>query len=171
MELNVAFTGYRPEKLPFIESDTDPMYSAFREAHKGLVKHLIGLGCTCFFSGVAKGFDTWAAEDVLYWKREYPHIRLVCAVPFPGQADAWLPSERQRREKILAAADEVVTVCPQYQKGCYYERNRYMVDRSDVLVAAFDGKPGGTAYTVDYARSEGLTVLQINPATAEIIRL
>ena len=171
MELNVVFTGYRPEKLPFSESYKDPAYLRFREAHKGLVEHLVRLGCTCFFSGVAKGFDTWAAEDVLFWKQTYPHIRLVCAVPFPGQADGWQPEECRRREQILAAADRVVTVCPQYRKGCYYERNRFMVDRSDVLVAAFDGKSGGTAYTVEYAQSQGLTVLQIDPSTAEIVRL
>ena len=171
MELNVAFTGYRPEKLPFVESDTDPVYRAFRDANRGLVKHLIDLGCVNFFSGVAKGFDLWAAEDVLFWRQAYRHIRLTCAVPFPEQAASWSPAEVERYARILTAADEVVTVCPRYQKGCYYERNRYMVDRSDVLVAAFDGKPGGTAYPVDYARSQGLVILQINPATAEIVRL
>ena len=171
MELNVTFTGYRPEKMPFTESERDPMYQRFREAHRDLVRHLISLDCVVFFSGVARGFDTWAAEDVLYWKQTYPHVHLACAIPFSDQAKDWSESDVQRRERILSSASYVHTVSPQYRKGCFYERNRYMVDRSDVLVAAFDGKPGGTAYTVEYALSQGLTVLQINPMTAEIIRL
>ena len=171
MEFNVAFTGYRPEKMPFIESEANPQYTAFRAAHRGLVEHLIKQDCVNFFCGMARGFDLWAAEDVLYWRRTYPHIRLLCALPFPGQASSWSDSERARWERVLAAADGSHTVCPAYHKGCFHERNRYMVDRSDVLVAAFDGKPGGTAYTVDYARELGLAILQINPATAEIIRI
>ena len=39
-----------------------------------------------------------------------------------------------------------------------------MVDKADVVVAAFDGKPGGTAYTVDYAIKHDRIVIGINPS-------
>ena len=43
-----------------------------------------------------------------------------------------------------------------------------MVDKADVVVCAFNGKSGGTAYTVDYALKQNKIVIQINPETSEV---
>ena len=40
-------------------------------------------------------------------------------------------------------------------------RNRYMVDRSSLLLACYNGTPGGTMSTILYAERQGLEVLQI----------
>ena len=37
-------------------------------------------------------------------------------------------------------------------------RNRYMVDASRILIAAFDGRPGGTARTLEYAALRKLEI-------------
>ena len=159
----VAFTGYRPEKLPFRERENDVAYLRFRKSLYRIIARLAELGYTEFISGVAMGFDTWVAEDVLRLKAENREVRLECAIPFPEQADKWRHADRVRRERILDAADEVVTVCEEYAKNSFFRRNRYMVDRSDVVVCCFDGKTGGTAYTVEYARRQGKIIIQINP--------
>lgn len=54
----VAFTGYRPEKMPFQESKKDKRYLAFRAILSRVISRLIELGGTYFISGVARGFDT-----------------------------------------------------------------------------------------------------------------
>ena len=61
----VAFTGYRPEKMPFVESKKDEAYLKFRKRQLQVIERLIERGCTHFISGVAMGFDTWVAEDIL----------------------------------------------------------------------------------------------------------
>ncbi len=159
----VAFTGYRPDKLPFRESDTDESYLRFRRILYKIICRLIELGYTDFVSGVALGFDTWVAEDVLRLRAEHRDVTLECAVPFPSQADKWRERDRIRRERILAAADSVVTTSPTYTPHAFFHRNRYMVDEADAVVCCYDGKSGGTAYTVDYARQAGKTIIQINP--------
>ena len=40
-------------------------------------------------------------------------------------------------------------------------RNRYMVDASRILIAAFDGRPGGTARTLGYAARRKLEIIQL----------
>lgn len=55
----VAFTGYRPEKMPFGESKTDEHYLKFREVQMRVITRLIERGYTDYISGVAQGFDTW----------------------------------------------------------------------------------------------------------------
>ena len=60
-----------------------------------------------------------------------------------------------------------------YPLGPIYKRllfrsNRYMVDKADVVVCAYDGQKGGTAYTVDYALKHNKIVIQINPSTCQV---
>ena len=38
-----------------------------------------------------------------------------------------------------------------------------MVDHADLLLAAYDGKPGGTAGTIAYAKRRGVKVLRLPP--------
>ena len=38
-----------------------------------------------------------------------------------------------------------------------------MVDGADAIVCCYDGKTGGTAYTIDYAKRQGKVIIQINP--------
>ena len=45
-----------------------------------------------------------------------------------------------------------------YAPGCFHQRNRYMVDKADCVIAVWDGTPGGTGYTVAYAREKGVPV-------------
>ncbi len=165
----VAFTGYRPEKMPFVESPYDEGYRRFRESQAIMLRMLLDRGYTRFAVGMAQGFDTWVAEDVLALKAAHPEwgLSLYCAVPFPGQDAVWPAADRARYRAILARADEVVTVCPAYSRDCYFIRNRHMVDMADVLIAAYDGKRGGTQYTVRYAYGKGLRVICIHPETGK----
>ena len=82
----VAFTGYRPEKMPFVESKKDEAYLKFRKRQLQVIERLIERGCTHFISGVAMGFDTWVAEDILVLQKNNSSLELECAIPFPGQA-------------------------------------------------------------------------------------
>ena len=44
----VAFTGYRPEKMPFVESKKDEAYLKFRKRQLQVIERLIERGCTHF---------------------------------------------------------------------------------------------------------------------------
>jgi len=69
---------------------------------------------------------------------------------------------------VLKAADRIKLISPEYHRGCYHARNRYMVDNADRVIAVYDGSSsGGTAYTVDYARKQGKEIIIINPFTLE----
>ena len=104
-------------------------------------------------------------------RRKTKKITLECVIPFPGQADSWEKADQRRRYNILTAADKAVITSEQYNRGCFFTRNRYMVDNADVVVCAFNGKSGGTAYTVDYALKQNKIVIQIDPETSEVSML
>lgn len=166
--MKVAFTGYRPEKMPFAESETDANYLLFRNREMQVIERLVERGCTHFISGMAMGFDTWVAEDVLQLKKRNKALTLECAIPFPDQAKGWKKESQKRRADIIAKSDVQTLVSEFFTRGCFHARNRYMVDRADVVVCAYSGQKGGTAYTVDYALKQDKIVVQIDPTTTVV---
>ena len=130
----VAFTGYRPEKMPFQESKRDKHYLAFRSVLSRVITRLIELGETYFISGVARGFDTWVAEEILELRKEHKSIQLECAIPFPGQADSWEKGEQKRRYKILTATDESVITSEHFNRGSEYQFTRLISPHFHCLV-------------------------------------
>ena len=55
----------------------------------------------------------------------------------------------------------MVYVSRQYTRGCMHERNRHLVDNSSVCVCYLNRESGGTAYTVDYAKKQGLEIINL----------
>ena len=46
-------------------------------------------------------------------------------------------------------------------RNCMMKRNMFLVDSSSMCVAYFNGKPGGTSNTVNYANKTGVPVLNL----------
>ncbi len=148
-----CFTGHRD----IAQSE----YEAISAAILNTVQLLYEKGFRHFICGGAVGFDTIAAVTLLNCKRLFPALRLVIARPCPEQSDKWPLASRALYARILERADEVVTLSPHYTKSCMLERNRYMVDRSALLVAYVRSESGGSAYTRRYAEKKGLTVINL----------
>jgi len=163
-----AFTGYRPSKMPWGYDETDARCVEFRFRLREALEYLIGQGYTDFMSGGALGFDQMAAEIVLSLREKYPWVRLVMVIPFDGQADKWSREQRGRWLEIIEASDRVIRISHEYDKGVFFKRNHYLVENADLLLAAFDGQPGGTAGTVAYAKRHGVRVVRIPPVRAPI---
>lgn len=159
----VAFTGHRPEKMPWgnDEASSDALIYKFRL--RETLEYLIGQGYVNFLSGGARGFDTIAAEMVISLREVYPWIRLMMILPCADQADRWNLEDRKRWENIVVNSDHVETLTPVYDRGCMFRRNRYLVDHSDMILAAYDGySNGGTAMTLDYAHRKGRKVRRLS---------
>jgi uncharacterized phage-like protein YoqJ len=128
------------------------------------VEEQIDAGCRVFYCGMARGIDTLAAQIVLGLREGTPELqlKLIAVCPHRDQAARWSADDKGMYAKLLILADEVVVLSEKYVPGCYHLRNRYMVDRSDVVIAGFDGvTPGGTAWTVAYARKKGRRIVLV----------
>ena len=164
-----AFTGHRPQKLPWGFDESDPRCFEFRFRLRVALEYLIGQGYTDFMSGGAQGFDLMAAQIVLSLRESYPWIRLIMVIPFDGQADRWSEEQRQRRQAVIEASDRVVHISREYDRGVFFRRNHYLVNAADLVLAAYDGQGGGTAATLAYAREHGVKVLCLSPARSPIV--
>ena len=85
-----AFTGHRPQNLPFGFREDDERCIALKETLKKQIISLItDENVTHFISGMALGVDMYAAEIVLELKKTYPGITLESAIPCETQAAKW----------------------------------------------------------------------------------
>lgn len=164
-----CFSGYRPEKMPFRTYDPDAV-QALEAALDRAVEHAVSQGYHTFLSGMAAGFDIWAAEAVIR-ARAHHDIRLLCAVPHDHQSDRFPPSWKKRYNVCLVNSDAVRVFASNYFSGCFSVRNRFMVDSSSLLICYFDGQAGGTAQTVHYAQSSGLYIINLSPHTYDQLSL
>ena len=97
-----------------------------------------------------------------------PDVTIEAAVPFAGQADRWPAADQARRLALLDQCDLETVVQHTYTPGCMGRRNRYMVDRSSLLLAVYDGTPrGGTMNTLAYAMRQGVQTV-ILPVEEEV---
>ena len=155
MAKNCCFTGHRPQGFPYQYGVDRKKHNAYLKMLKAKIKLAITeYGITNFISGMALGTDLDFAETVLKLKNKYP-ITLECAIPCPNQTLKWNSSDILRYENILKRADEINLISEQYTPECMLKRNRYMVDKSELVIAVFNGiEKGGTWYTISYAKRE-----------------
>jgi len=162
-----CFSGYRPEKLPWREDEGDTCCLDLKFRIYEQITDIYESGITNFICGMARGSDTYFAEAVLSFKETHDDVTLEAAIPFREQAVRWAAEDISRYNEILDKCDIITYVSEEYSPDCMYKRNRYMVDRSSVVLCVYDGIAGGTSQTLKYAQKRGLEVRVLEPSTSD----
>lgn len=148
-EKSVCITGHR-----ILPSDFS------REELKDCLLGCVKEGYLCYYVGMALGFDLVCFEELLKIKRDYP-VKIVACIPCGDQAERYPAAQKEKYRELCDRADETVVLHERYEEGCMQERNRYMVDRSERVVAYLKHVGGGTYYTVRYAVEHGKEVIYL----------
>lgn len=99
--LKCAFTGHRPQNLPFRFNETDERCLRLKaELRKLIVQMIEQKNVTHFISGMALGIDTYAAEIVLDLKSQFPFVTL-------GGAEGSRTPVRKRFDKTFSGRSQV----------------------------------------------------------------
>ncbi len=161
-----CFTGHRPGKLPWRYREEDSGCISLKRRIDDAVEAAYQEGYRHFLCGMAQGCDLYFCEAVLALRSRHPDVTVEAAIPCPTQAEGWPPDQRTRYERLVGACDFETLVSDRYTSSCMQRRDRYMVDHASLLIAAFDGSPGGTRYTLEYAMRQGLQIVDL-PITKE----
>ena len=146
----VAGTGHRPNKLGGYG------HAARAKLVNVATAWLLEQKPDKVISGGALGWDQALAEAAIDLD-----IPLVMALPFEGFECKW-PRESQEFLHSLMNPAEVVFVCePGYAPWKMQERNKWMVDNSDTVLALWNGTDGGTANCVKYATKVGKPIINL----------
>ncbi len=161
VEETCCFTGHRPEKLPWRTNEKDPRCLAVKARLAEELERAYGLGKRHFICGMARGADLYFCEAALDLRQRLEGVTVEAALPCEEQAARWSEEERNRYFSLVSRCDVETMVQRHYSRDCMLRRDRYMVDRSSLLLAVYNGTLGGTMYTIGYAVKRGLEVVTI----------
>ncbi|MBD5585657.1 MAG: DUF1273 domain-containing protein [Clostridia bacterium] len=145
-----AFTGHR-----ILQKDFD--YNLLDK----VIFNLVSGGTKTFFCGMAMGFDLTCAESVLNLKKDNKNIELIAVVPCRNQEEKYPEKTRERYRRAIEKCDKIITLSEEYYDGCMFVRDRFLVDNCDVLISYQRRKKGGTSYTVNYAKSKDVNIIEL----------
>ena len=131
------------------------------EHTKAIVTLLVSKGFKYFGAGDALGFDTIAAQAVLSVKETHPEVKLILVLPCENQTKYWKQQDIDVYNEIKLRADKVKVLAPHYYNKKKKKRNRHIVDCSSACICFLTKHEGGTAYTVDYAKQNGLEIINV----------
>ena len=141
-EKTCCMTGHR--SIPSDRTD------AVRQDLERTVHQAIAGGYTAFISCFADGVDLMFAEIVSRAMQDNPKIKLIAAIPYRKRLETL--QKRERAKALIEQCAEIYVAAEEYQPSVYVKRNRYMVERSDRVIAVYDGRDsGGTVGTIRLA--------------------
>jgi hypothetical protein len=161
--LRIGVTGHRTlDRLEILAPLVENAIRQLKELVTDSPEADIGLVTV---SSLAEGADRLVAELVL----KIPGSRLEVALPFPVDdycQDFSDPASRKQFDELFAGASERWTAPVKANRDEAYEMaGHYVVDRSDVLIALWDGEPargqGGTGAIVGYARERRVPLVWV----------
>ena len=156
----VCFTGHRPERLPQNLGELIRMTDRLDDAIEAAIQR----GKVNFVSGCMSGWDTIAAEQVIQLREKYPQIQCILVLPFEKDFfnnKNWTPAWEAWFMRVFKNADYKTSLSAKARKGIYFERDRVIVDMASEVITYYDGGPGGTKYTLEYAAKKHLSVVNI----------
>lgn len=118
-------------------------------------------GCRTFIAGGAIGFDTLVAREVIRFRISHPDVTLKLALPCVNQEANWTEEQKSAYAYTLAAADEIIYISDEYTDTCMKERNRYLAEHADLLIAYVSRAASGAGQTVRMAKERGVRVYNL----------
>ena len=155
-------TGHRPKGFPFPYDIDNEYFNTYLDVLDDIVEDLMYEGYTHFISGMADGVGLDFASIIVGISNRFEGIVLESALPYPLRTTSKESESDEIRHFLVNASQKITVVSPQYFKGCMQKRNRYMVDKSDLVLAVWNGEErGGTWDTISYARKKGKPIRYI----------
>ena len=149
--MRVAVTGHRPNKIGGYSEENFLRLTAFAK------KVFTEISPAGIITGMAQGWDMAAAQAAIELQLPW-----VAAIPCDGQERPWPMAAQTHYRELLTQATKVVYVSQaSYASHLMMARNRWMIDRCHLLVALWDGTPGGTGNAVRYAQSINRPIKQV----------
>lgn len=142
MQKTCSVTGHRTLPPPKLRYIAERLPQEIRTTYSD--------GYTHFIMGGAAGADLLFARLVCKFREQGHPLTLEVDIPYRNR----LKSPEPELRMILLKCDKITVIAEEYAPSCFMARNRDMVQKSDRIIAVYDGRErGGTFFTVRYARA------------------
>lgn len=174
MERSCAVTGQSPIRFKFKYNENN---SLCKKVKRVMMEQFVNLhddqGVSVFYVGGTLGIDMWAGEIILRLKEKpgYGDIELMVVLPFKNHDRAWDERSKKRMAFLLKHCREHFIIGERDCRESYINRNCFMVNHADYLLAVTNYMPGFNVkipQMVAYALEKKKTIIYVNADTAEV---
>ena len=146
----VAFAGHREVYQSSVKERLDELLEKLAVEHKELQFYVGGMG----------EFDSLAASSVRMLKKRHPSkdIQLVLVEPYMKQS---INRDKELLNRLYDTVLIPMELAEVHYKKAITERNRWMIDEADLLIAYVHRDFGGAYSSVKYARKQGKMVINV----------
>ena len=169
--LVVCGTGHRPDKLGNSWSVEHSISRSIQKEVYNWLKYILEhTDHLHVIAGGALGFDTHLALATLKLKQEVGNVALEIAVPHKNFNGKWSGDDKEVFKLIASMSDEIhyVSTNSEFSLNDLELRNRYMVRKSDIVLALWDGSNGGTSNAFHFANRNNKPIIWLKPKEFEI---
>lgn len=114
---------------------------------EALLKIKEKMGVTSFIMGLEEGAELLSAEQLLL----NGDCSLECALAFEEQSSSYSHKERERFFTILEKCNKITLTSQKRDFGCKNKRDRYMIEKSDIVLCFWDKYSPYTGELLQYA--------------------
>ncbi len=158
-----AILGSPPVTFPWGYDEEDPACAALRLLLLNRITLLRAQSVTDFYVVLDAGMGLYAAESIAQLRVNDKALRLICAVPWEGQATKWTPELRERYFNVQAACSEVLTVSPVRTANCEITAMLNAVDMADTVLAVSGEGDALLPVALRYAKRLDRRIVQLDP--------
>ena len=120
----------------------------------------INIGYNTFLVGMALGFDTICFQTLESVRKEY-NIKIIACVPCPTQSYKFTIEQKKEYDRMIESSDDALLISEEYNKYCMKKRNDFMVNNCSLLICYLRRDFGGTFYTVNKAKKDGVKIIKV----------
>lgn len=130
------------------------------------IDQAIADGFTRFLSSMSNNVDLDFAAIVAEKKKQYPDLYVEAVIPYSDR----IKSKDKRFQELMPQCSGVKVISPTRDRDCYFARNRYLIEKSERVIAVSDGRQkSDTAQTIRMATAKGLElhIIDISDSRSE----
>lgn len=120
----------------------------------------INIGYDTFLVGMALGFDTICFQTLESLRKEYK-IKIIACVPCPSQPYKFTIEQKIEYDRMIESSNDALLISEVYDRYCMKRRNDFMVNNSSLLICYLRRDFGGTFYTVNKAKKDGVKIINV----------
>ncbi len=129
-----------------------------RELYTAIIRLIEERSVNVFYTGGNGEFDAQFASAVRWAKKLYPNIKLYLVKPY------MLQSLNKDKEFYNTYFNDVIIpqeMMGSHPKSAITKRNRWIIDKSDYVIAFVSREFGGAYAAVKYARKQNKTIIYL----------
>lgn len=162
IERRCAVLGSPPASFPWGYDEEDPGCGVLRLLLLNRITLLRSQGVTEFCVVLDAGMGLYAAETVALLRENDEALRLVCLVPWEGQADKWTPELRERFFNVQAGCSDVTIVSPDRTADCEITAMLNAVDMAETVIAIRGEGDSLLPVALRYAEKRGRHIIRLD---------